>query len=86
MKVVQDNEPTATANRAWFDLSKVSSSSNGVKGKITFSLDEEATAIQDVNTQAQSIANGVIYDLSGRVVTNPTRGLYVINGKKVIIK
>ena len=27
-----------------------------------------------------------IYDLSGRVVENPTSGIYIIDGKKVIIK
>ena len=28
----------------------------------------------------------VIYDLSGRRVENPTKGIYIINGKKVVIK
>ena len=28
----------------------------------------------------------VIYDLSGRRVQNPTKGIYIINGKKVVIK
>lgn len=28
----------------------------------------------------------VYYDLSGRKVTNPTRGIYIVNGKKVFIK
>ena len=27
-----------------------------------------------------------IYDLQGRVVENPTNGIYIIDGKKVIIK
>ena len=29
---------------------------------------------------------GVYYDLNGRVVENPTNGVYIINGKKVVIK
>ena len=29
---------------------------------------------------------GDIYDLQGRRVTNPTKGIYIVNGKKVIIK
>ena len=29
---------------------------------------------------------GAVYDLSGRRVTKPTHGLYIINGKKVLIK
>ena len=27
-----------------------------------------------------------VYDLSGRQICNPTRGLYIVNGKKVIVK
>lgn len=30
--------------------------------------------------------NSSIYDLQGRKVQNPTRGLYIVNGKKVVIK
>ena len=31
-------------------------------------------------------ADGPIYDLSGRVVRNPQRGIYIQNGKKIIIQ
>ena len=31
-------------------------------------------------------ANGVIYDLQGRRVENPTTGVYIVNAKKVVIK
>lgn len=42
-------------------------------------------------TKISEIRNGeftesVVYDLQGRQVLNPTKGLYIINGKKVIIK
>ena len=30
--------------------------------------------------------NSVIYDLTGRKVNNATKGIYIINGKKVLIK
>ena len=30
--------------------------------------------------------DGAVYDLQGRKVQNPTRGLYIVNGKKVVIK
>ena len=33
-----------------------------------------------------SVNDNVIYDLSGRRVANPTTGLYIMNGKKVILK
>lgn len=31
-------------------------------------------------------SNGIIYDLSGRRVISPNKGIYIINGKKVMIK
>ena len=27
-----------------------------------------------------------VYDLNGRAVENPAKGIYIINGKKVVIK
>ena len=45
---------------------------------------EVETGISDVKTE-----NGnwnVIYDLTGRKVKKPTKGIYIINGKKVFIK
>ena len=32
------------------------------------------------------MVNSAVYDLQGRVVKNPTKGLYIVNGKKVVIK
>ena len=43
----------------------------------------ETTGIQNVPTNGKQ-KNDVIYDLQGRRVTNPTHGIYIINGKKVI--
>ncbi len=51
---------------------------------ITFSFsDETATGIEAVDEAAD---NEAIYDLSGRKVTNPTKGIYIVNGKKALIK
>lgn len=41
------------------------------------------TAISTVGTDAQ--ADDTIYDLMGRKVTNPTHGIYIQNGKKVVL-
>jgi hypothetical protein len=36
-------------------------------------------------TKLQPVANeGVIYDLSGRRIAKPTKGIYIMNGKKYI--
>ena len=43
------------------------------------------TGIDDVKAENGQV-EGVYYDLSGRAVENPTSGVYIINGKKVLIK
>ena len=48
------------------------------------SFDEgEVTAIETVKAEK---ANNEYYNLAGQRVANPTKGLYIVNGKKVIIK
>ncbi len=44
------------------------------------------TSIDAVETDAPDGNADVIYDLQGRRVKNPTRGLYIINNKKVFIR
>ena len=41
--------------------------------------------MKEVETENTS-EEKVIYDLSGRRVVNPQKGLYIVNGKKVLIK
>ena len=43
----------------------------------------ETTAIENVQTETE---NGAIYDLSGRRVQKMVKGLYIVNGKKMIKK
>ena len=43
------------------------------------------TDIREVRTQKADSRSG-IYDLQGRRVTNMQRGIYIVNGKKVVIK
>ncbi|MBO7559488.1 MAG: hypothetical protein J6T52_13490 [Bacteroidaceae bacterium] len=71
---------------AWLANNKAYLKLNGapVKGAIRISLgDKELTAINGVITES---APKAIYDLSGRRVENPTTGLYIVNGKKVLVK
>ena len=42
------------------------------------------TAIEEVTEQRAESKD--VYDLQGRKVENPTKGIYIINGKKVLIK
>ena len=47
---------------------------------------DETTAISNVNANEKNVKDGAYYTLQGIKVAKPTRGLYIHNGKKVIIK
>jgi hypothetical protein len=49
-----------------------------------FSFDE-STGIDATLVNSEKV-NGVVYDLQGRRVSQPAKGLYIVNGKKVVIK
>ena len=44
----------------------------------------DVTGIGDVKADNENATT--VYDLNGRVVENPTKGIYIINGKKVLLK
>ncbi|MBO5614922.1 MAG: hypothetical protein J5932_02220 [Prevotella sp.] len=51
---------------------------------VTLSL-TNTTAIRSVSTDATTARKDDIYSLNGQKVENPTKGLYIKNGKKVIL-
>lgn len=59
------------------------------EGRTMFEIDIDgiSTGINMVNGEGLKV-NGseTYYDLQGRRVLNPTKGLYIVNGKKVIVK
>ena len=56
----------------------------GARDYLEFSFDE-TTALTLVNSEKRTV-NSDIYNLAGQRVAQPTKGLYIVNGKKVIIK
>ena len=70
------------ANRAY--LAVLSSTSTGAKG---YPFEDDATGIEGLNVNDNMNANKV-YDLQGRRmnVNNMPKGIYIVNGKKVVIK
>ena len=48
-------------------------------------VEMDFTGIEDMEAEGERVKD-VYYDLSGRVVENPSSGIYIINGKKVVIK
>lgn len=90
-----------TSKPAQYNTYTIDLSSNPVTGDLTFTpgsaqacwtitLDvrkqEKPTGISDASRLNKELKNNNYFDLSGRRVTQPTRGLYIVNGRKVVIK
>lgn len=73
---------TFTANEAFINLSQQSEASSG--GKLDMTFDESGTTTGIV--EMKSTETATYYDLQGRKVERPTTGIYIINGKKTVIK
>ena len=59
---------------------------NGVSYAPTFSFMENGTTgINDVRSQMED-GRGEVYNLAGQRVAQPSKGLYIVNGRKVVIK
>ena len=67
------------ANKAYLAVpTSVAGARNG------FAFGDDATGISNVNVNEN--VNGSVFDLQGRKVSTPGKGLYIVNGKKVVIK
>lgn len=67
---------------------KASALDNLISAKSSFGFifsEGAATGIEEIKTNTRP-ANNTYYNLSGQAVKNPTKGIYILNGKKVIIK
>jgi len=51
-----------------------------------FGLDDDGTTGIDNGQLTIDNSDKVFYDLNGRRVMNPTKGIYIVNGKKVLLK
>lgn len=65
--------------RAYFE---VKGAAQGAKAMVM--MDNSLTGVKTILNE--NLQNEQVYDLQGRMVTRPAKGLYIVNGKKVIIK
>ena len=72
---------TLAAGKCWIQLEK--SPANARALSIVF--EGETTGISTVKTTVDT-KDAAVYDLQGRRVMQPTKGLFIVNGKKVVIK
>ena len=71
---------TIPANRCWIQLAKDA----GAPAQLAIVFEGGTTGINA--TLSDMLNDNVIYDLSGRRVANPTKGLYIMNGRKFVVK
>lgn len=72
------------ANRAYLTATNVPDTGEARSLSIVFD-DGETTGVTDVRSKMEEVKDDY-FDLSGRRVAHPTKGLYIMNGKKIIIK
>ncbi len=77
------NGQTVAANRAYLHIA-TSLAPAAVGAPMMLVFDDDITGINEVQGAGFKV-NGY-YDLQGRKVAHPTKGLYIVNGKKVVIK
>ena len=87
---LQDNklyypESTTTVNscRAYFILTDDVPDIASGRGIV---IDFDGTTSIDVRSKRSEVRGDVFFNLSGRRVTNPTKGLYIHNGRKEVVK
>lgn len=78
-QVAAGQQPTVKANRAYLTVSVP-------KAKVfyfTAEDAEEATGIENVNVNG-NVNDGAVYNMAGQKVNKAVKGIYIINGKKVL--
>ena len=71
---------TFTANKAYFEVAGTT-----VQGRVFSMIFDDGTTTGITSTAMQP-STEQYYDLQGRRVAQPTKGLYIVNGKKVVIR
>ena len=80
---VKSNVTNIPGNKAFLVLTNAEAQA---KGFVLEFEDGGTTGIETIENSKHSTEDGIYYDLQGRRVENPTRGVYIVNGKKVVIK
>ena len=74
---------TVAADKAYLHIATSLAPEAEAGARLLFVFDGETTAISNVK---QAASENAVYNLSGQRVGQPTKGLYIVNGKKVVIK
>jgi len=78
-QVAAGQQPTVKANRAYLTVAVP----NAKVFYFTAEDAEEATGIENVNVNG-NVNDGAVYNMAGQKVNKAVKGIYIINGKKVL--
>ena len=74
------DDGTVPANKAYLVY-------DGAAGARDYFLFDETTSIsEELRVKSEEIATAPVYDLQGRRVKNAAKGVYIVNGRKVVVK
>ena len=79
---------TLKACRAYFQFSEAAVAASDLDVEFDFGNDinGNTTGISSLTPSPSPKGEGSVYNLAGQRVTNPTKGLYIVNGKKYMVK
>lgn len=82
-KLAEGSTNTVAIGKAYLEVT------SGAAPSFEIFFDDAAggtTAIDAVKSAEPAVTDGAYYNLAGQRVTNPTKGLYIVNGRKVVVK
>ena len=77
---------TVGAHKAYVAVDQQLTFDDQPDARLSVIIGGEASGIENVNHNENYNENGNCYDLQGRRVHQPKKGLYIVNGKKVLVK
>ena len=79
-----DSSITIPAGKAYLDAGKVIDTPARA---LSLDFEEgETTSLREIRNEELGIKNAEFFNLNGQRVAQPTKGLYIVNGRKVVIK
>lgn len=87
-EAVTSKSKRVNSNTAYVDFRSLNEAKEQAGG-LVFSISgiDVAAGISTVNVERSAVKDNIIYDLSGCRVAQPTKkGIYIMNGKKFIVK
>lgn len=79
-KIIDGTPATVPTNKAYLQFNEVIAAR-----ELTFDFNDDITGVNEVSSQKEQV-KGEYFNIAGQRVAQPTKGLYIVNGKKVVIR